>query len=80
MQLIHYICRYDKAVQKELSLINQEPVTTEQAVKVAESIGAVKYLECSAKSKEGVREVFDTATHFSLMKKNKGPKNPCIFF
>jgi len=74
-----FYCRYDKAVQKELSLINQQPVTTEQGLKVAESIGAIKYVECSARTKEGVREVFDSATHFALMKKKKKPSGRCVF-
>ena len=33
---------------------------------VAEKINAFAYLECSAKSKEGVREVFETATRAAL--------------
>ena len=33
---------------------------------MAEKINAFAYLECSAKSKEGVREVFETATRAAL--------------
>ena len=33
---------------------------------VAKKIGAVKYLECSAKTNEGVREVFEHATRAAL--------------
>lgn len=42
-----------------------------QAQKVAEKIAAVRYLECSAKTGEGVREVFENATRAALMTKKK---------
>ncbi len=35
------------------------------------NIGAYEYLECSAKTREGVREVFITATRAALQKKKK---------
>lgn len=40
---------------------------------MAEKIGAFAYVECSAKTKEGVREVFETATRAALqVGKRKG--------
>ena len=33
---------------------------------MAEKISAFAYVECSAKSKEGLREVFETATRAAL--------------
>lgn len=36
---------------------------------VAQKIGATRYLECSAKSGEGVREVFEHATRAALLSK-----------
>lgn len=39
---------------------------------MADTVGAYFYLECSAKTREGVREVFTTATRAALQKKKKG--------
>jgi Ras homolog gene family, member A len=47
---------------------------------VAQKIGARQYLECSAKSGEGVREVFQYATRVALLSRttrNKKHRN-CI--
>lgn len=64
--------RHDPATVAELAKMKQEPVRFEQAAMMAEKINACKYLECSAKTKEGVREVFETATRAALqVKKNK---------
>lgn len=43
---------------------------------MAEKIGAVDYIECSAKTKEGVRELFETATRAAL-KRQRRPKSKC---
>ena len=46
--------------------MKQDPVKPEDGRTMAEKINAFAYLECSAKSKEGVREVFETATRAAL--------------
>ena len=38
---------------------------------MSEKIGAYTYLECSAKTNEGVRDVFETATRAALQTKRK---------
>ena len=38
---------------------------------MADTVGAYAYLECSAKTREGVREVFTTATRAALQKKKR---------
>lgn len=45
--------RNDEATKKELMKMKQEPVRSEEGRNMAEKIGAVGYLECSAKTKEG---------------------------
>ena len=66
--------RNNDATRRELLKSKQEPVKTEEGRAMAEKIGAYAFLECSAKTKEGVREVFETATRAALsrQKKKKG--------
>jgi GTPase SAR1 family protein len=47
--------RNDEATKRELMKMKQEPVRSEAGRTMAEKIGAVGYLECSAKTKEGRR-------------------------
>ena len=44
---------------------------------VSQKIGAYKYLECSAKSQDGVKEVFEHATRAALLAKSK-KKRACL--
>ncbi|SCU87405.1 LADA_0E03818g1_1 [Lachancea dasiensis] len=67
--------RNDSQVIENLRTNGQEPVSQASAQEVAEQIGAVEYIECSAKTGYGVREVFEAATRASLMgKQNKSKK------
>ncbi|KAL2257223.1 hypothetical protein VTK26DRAFT_470 [Humicola hyalothermophila] len=70
--------RHDPKTIEELRKTSQQPVTPEQGQAVANNIKATKYLECSAKTNEGVREVFETATRAALMKKTKGKRKNCL--
>lgn len=70
--------RSDPTTISELAKMKQIPVTYEQGLSMAEKIGAFKYLECSAKTKEGVRQVFETATRAALqVKRAKASKSFC---
>lgn len=41
--------------------IQDKPVTKEEGLSMAKKVGAIAYLECSAKTQEGLGEVFTTA-------------------
>merc|ERR1712024_318743 len=71
--------RNDSSTIKELGKMKQEPVKPEEGRTMAEKINAFAYLECSAKSKEGVREVFETATRAALQVKKK-KRSKCSIF
>ena len=46
-----------------------------QGMAVQQKIGAKHYLECSAKTGEGVREVFQYATRAALLQRKPGKKH-----
>ena len=48
-----------------------------QGEEVRKKIGAYKYLECSARTNEGVREVFEAATRAALLTKTGKKKSKC---
>eukprot|EP00058_Branchiostoma_floridae_P019228 XP_002604718.1 hypothetical protein BRAFLDRAFT_80309 [Branchiostoma floridae] len=70
--------RNDESTKRELAKMKQEPVKTEEGRHMAEMINAFAYLECSAKTKEGVREVFETATKAALANKKRKRKPKCL--
>lgn len=49
-------------------------VTQDQGEQLRDSIGAIRYLECSARTGDGVLEVLEEATRLSLMVNNEGFK------
>jgi cell division control protein 42 len=53
--------RDDPSVIEKLSRQRMKPITTEQGEAYAREIGAVKYVECSALTQKGVKNVFDEA-------------------
>jgi Rho family protein len=57
--------RRDEQTKRMLSAQGQTPVSPEQGAIVAKEIGA-KYTECSAKTGNGVQEVFNLALKESL--------------
>jgi len=70
--------RRDPRVIDELRKTNQRPVTPEEGMAVAQKISAKNYLECSAKTGEGVREVFQHATRAALLARTKAKRNRCV--
>lgn len=69
--------RSDENTKRELLKMNQAPLKNDEGKRMAENISAVTYLECSAKTKEGVREVFEQATRAALMVRKK-KKGKCV--
>ncbi|KAI9276354.1 GTP-binding protein rhoA [Sporodiniella umbellata] len=58
--------RNDPEKIEELKKVHQKPVSVEEGMNVAQKIGAFKYLECSAKTGEGVQEIFELASRAAL--------------
>lgn len=56
----------------------QEPVKPEECRDMANRIGAFGYMECSAKTKDGVREVFEMATRAALQARRGKKKSGCL--
>ncbi|XP_068955331.1 transforming protein RhoA-like isoform X3 [Petaurus breviceps papuanus] len=56
----------------------QEPVQPEEGREMANRIGTFGYVECSAKTKDGVREVFEMATRAALQARRGRRKSDCL--
>ena len=81
--------RNDPNTIKKLAKMKQGPVQPEDGLMMAAEIGVFAYLECSAKTAEGVREVFETATRAALQVRcrcnrgnrcNRRKKKSCTLF
>ena len=67
--------RHDKASAEELEKRKLTPVSAEEARIMADRMKMYTYMECSAKTREGVREIFETAARASLQKARKSRRN-----
>ncbi|VCW96507.1 unnamed protein product, partial [Gulo gulo] len=70
--------RNDEHTRRELAKMKQEPVKPEEGRDMANRIGAFGYMECSAKTKDGVREVFEMATRAALQARRGKKKSGCL--
>uniref|UniRef100_A0AAV2M6T1 Uncharacterized protein n=2 Tax=Knipowitschia caucasica TaxID=637954 RepID=A0AAV2M6T1_KNICA len=70
--------RNDEHTRRELAKMKQEPVKPEEGREMATRISAVNCLECSAKTKEGVREVFEMATRAALEVRKRKKRKGCV--
>uniref|UniRef100_T1INH2 Uncharacterized protein n=1 Tax=Strigamia maritima TaxID=126957 RepID=T1INH2_STRMM len=61
--------RTDPKTIDELAVRKRRPVQPEDGKALADEIGAVCYMECSAKENNGVREVFEAAAKAALKKR-----------
>ncbi|RIB21133.1 cell division control protein 42 [Gigaspora rosea] len=57
----HIEKRDDPLVIEKLSRQKMRPITLEQGENLAQKLGAVKYVECSARTQKGLKNVFDEA-------------------
>lgn len=58
--------RDDQGHLDKLARQKQRPITTEQGERLARELGAVKYVECSALTQRGLKNVFDEVSVLSL--------------
>jgi len=70
--------RKDSATEKQLKSRNQEMVTAASAEAMAKEVGATRYLECSALTQEGLKQVFDDAIRAAMTKPNRKKKGGCL--
>ncbi|GMH61383.1 hypothetical protein TrRE_jg8781 [Triparma retinervis] len=72
--------RSDETTIKKLGEKHQQPVSFERGQALADEIGAFKYVECSALTQQGLKQVFDDAIRCVLNHKQapKKKKSGCI--
>jgi len=70
--------RFDPRTVEELRRNNQRPVTPEEGMAVATRINARRYLECSARTGEGVRAVFEHAARAALLQPKRKRGGGCV--
>jgi len=58
--------RTDQNTIRELARNRQAPVRYEEGQQMANKIGAIRYIECSALTKDGVRKVFEVCWLYSV--------------
>jgi len=76
----------DEKTLEELKKSGQSPITTDQGQKLAQEIKAIKYLECSALTRKGLKNVFDNALTSVVCEEHppqtkvKDKKKTCVLF
>jgi cell division control protein 42 len=70
--------REDASTVDKLAKNKHKPITMEQATKQARDLRAVKYVECSALTQKGLKNVFDEAILAALQQPEDTKKKGCI--
>ena len=69
--------RIDPTSIEDMHSRKVKPVPVEEAKLMAERMKAYTYIECSAKTRENVRDVFETAARASLQRQRQRPSGRC---
>ena len=71
--------RSDEKTLKDLAKLDKAPISVEQGRQKAKSIkNCLKYMECSALTREGLKDVFDEALTSVVLQPPPPPKKgPC---
>jgi GTPase SAR1 family protein len=73
--------RTDSEVIETLRQRGEKPVTTEAGKQIAIQVKADAYMECSAKTCEGVQELFIHAARLSLQKRaDRKKRSKCTLY
>ncbi|XP_024066609.2 ras-like GTP-binding protein rhoA [Terrapene carolina triunguis] len=72
--------RNDEGVLERLATLEQEPIKTEEGKALAASIGAYAYLECSAKTKDGIERVLQIIGQAAIRDGTKKRRKHHVFF
>ena len=70
--------RDDASTIEKLSKAKQRPISVEAAEKLARELRAVKYVECSALTQKGLKNVFDEAILAALEPPEQPKKRKCL--
>lgn len=69
--------RNDHQIIKKLKSFKSSPVSFQMGQLAASEVGAARYLECSAKTNDGIKQVFQEATKIAIRSGTKR-RNHCI--
>ena len=70
--------RDDAAIVEKLAKTKQKPISFEQGEKLGRELRAVKYVECSALTQKGLKNVFDEAILAALEPPEQPKKKKCV--